>query len=328
MRAMTTLRGLTVLLFAASLVGCAWPVSSQTSLRGFDYRVGPYVEHATLHTDARAPATRQPAVLMLHGGFDGDDRTSHDLAQRLAEAGVVVLVPSYRGERRHLDGARSQGRVEFCRGEVDDARALLVEARQRADVDPERVGLLGFSHGGCIALQLALTDARVKAVVTFSAPTEADSTYQNLLGHPWRLFGYYGWLASFLAHAAGVDRHGVPPLEKAARWHERSPVITLAERHELIGARLLLLHGLADDVVPANELERFAQLLSRDNRVEASRFDAHGRLISTQSSPPKPGVPEVIRIHYYEGQGHTFQPAMKAAVEQQAVRFLVDELRR
>jgi len=301
-------------------------VSSQTAVRAFDYQVGPYLEHATLHTGREAPPQRQPAVLMLHGGFDGDDRTSHDLAQRLAKSGVVVLVPSYRGEKRHLDGKRSQGRVEFCRGEVDDARALLDELKQRADVDPERIGLLGFSHGACVALELTLAGAPVRAVVTFSAPTEADSTYENLRGHPWRLFGYYGWLASYLAHAAGVDRRGLSPLEKAARWHERSPVIALGERHQPIGPQLLLLHGLADDVVPANELERFAKALVRDNAIEESRFDAHGGLLSQQRSPSSPGSSQVIRIHYYEGQGHTFQPAMKAAVEAQAVSFLVEQL--
>jgi len=76
---MTTLRVVTVLLFAREprrlrVAGGR----RRPRCEGSTIASGRTWSTRTLHTDARAPATRQPAVLMLHGGFDGDDRTSHD----------------------------------------------------------------------------------------------------------------------------------------------------------------------------------------------------------------------------------------------------------
>jgi dienelactone hydrolase len=314
------------------LTGCAWPVSPRTSVRALSFRAGPYNEYATAHSTVEsaplAPSPeRHPAVLVLHGGFGGDDRTSHDLAQKLAELHVLAVAPTFRGEPRHLDGALSQGSVEFCRGEVDDVRALLADLRRRPDVDPDRIGLLGFSHGGCIALQLA-AGSDVKAVAVFSAPTDARAAYDNLRRYPLRWFGYNGWLGNYLAHAAGVDEPGLSAAERDARWRERSPAITFEPLRAPIHTRLLLIQGLADDILPAEELRRFGQLLLRYNRVEESRFDRKGHVVSTTSIAPEagPGGGPPVEIRYFEGQGHTFDCRMKPFAEQLAIRFLTETL--
>lgn len=107
---------------------------------------------------------RHPAVLLAHGfGGSKDDLAAR--AQNLAGQGYVALTYSARGfgasgGRVHLDSPDY---------EVADARALIDVLAGRSDVqldaagDP-RVGVIGASYGGALALMSAGTDPRVDAV--------------------------------------------------------------------------------------------------------------------------------------------------------------------
>ncbi len=106
-----------------------------------------------------------PAVLLAHGfGGSKDDETAD--AEDLARHGYLALAWSARGfgasgGRIHLDATAY---------EVADASRLLDLLAARPDVrldgpgDP-RVGVVGGSYGGALALQLAGTDQRVDAIV-------------------------------------------------------------------------------------------------------------------------------------------------------------------
>ncbi len=161
----------------AALVGAAPPVATTgvhaasdapVSQESASVPVGaePDGGAVTLDTTTFRPgsAGRHPAILLAHG-FGGSKADLVDQGKVLAGLGYVVLTWSARGfggsgGRIHLDDP------EF---EVADARRLIDVLGARPDValdlpgDP-RVGVVGASYGGALALMAAAADPRVDTV--------------------------------------------------------------------------------------------------------------------------------------------------------------------
>ena len=109
---------------------------------------------------------RYPAVLIFHGA-EGAGASHNAHARRLADAGFVALLPQLASIR--LGANESAGLI---RNEIAAAVSLL---KGRRDVDPSRLGLLGFACGGERALFAAIAfPATFKAVVEYYSP----------IGHP------------------------------------------------------------------------------------------------------------------------------------------------
>ena len=127
----------------------------------------PSGEAVQLDTSVFRPPGRGPfpAVLLAHG-FGGSKADVAGDARRLAQHGLLVVTWTARGfgasgGRIHLDAPAY---------EVSDASLLVDLLGRRADVvqdgpDDPRVGVVGASYGGALALLLAGTDRRVDATV-------------------------------------------------------------------------------------------------------------------------------------------------------------------
>jgi carboxymethylenebutenolidase len=123
-------------------------------------------------------AGRHPAALILHGTFGLLPQYRPDIvafAEALADKGTVAVVPHYfdrTGTAPGLDaGAAIPRHLEEWKAACGDALAF---ARGHASVDPGRLGVIGFSLGGHLALDLAMSPRSgtgLKCVVDFFAPT-------------------------------------------------------------------------------------------------------------------------------------------------------------
>jgi len=130
-------------------------------MRGFPSRS--YVTFPTLHerpltVAARlmAPATekeRLPAVLILHGSA-GPSTREGGYAEALHAAGFVTLEPD-QWAPRGLSGG-SAGRPKTFLETLPDVFGARAWLAARPDVDPGRIGVMGFSFGG-VAAMLAAT---------------------------------------------------------------------------------------------------------------------------------------------------------------------------
>ncbi|HEX6446854.1 MAG TPA: alpha/beta fold hydrolase [Streptosporangiales bacterium] len=120
----------------------------------------------TLYVPAGADAHHPvPAVLLAHG-FGGTKASVAKDARDLAKLGYVVLTWTAEGF------GRSGGQIHLDSPdyEVTDARRLLDWLGHRPEVardgpDDPRVGVVGGSYGGALALLLAAYDHRVDAIV-------------------------------------------------------------------------------------------------------------------------------------------------------------------
>jgi acetyl esterase/lipase len=142
------------------------------------------VTHATLRPVLPDPsiATGAAVIVVPGGGFVAVDmgKEGMETARALADAGIAAFVVKYRTEEtpRNVVGFGAQvaaGAASFLvagpesaiPGEaaaLEDVRAALELVRDRAgewDLDPRRIGMLGFSAGAITTLNLVLDDTTI-----------------------------------------------------------------------------------------------------------------------------------------------------------------------
>lgn len=96
---------------------------------------------------------KHPAIVLTHGGVHGDFGTYHvHLVREMLERGYVVLAPEYRGSTGY--GKAMYEAIDYGGLENDDVVAARDWAVEQLPVDPKRIALVGWSHGGMISLMV------------------------------------------------------------------------------------------------------------------------------------------------------------------------------
>jgi carboxymethylenebutenolidase len=120
--------------------------------------------------DAFVPSTsngeRYPAVIGLHGSAGGH-ATMVDPAALLAAQGFAVYVVHYFDRTGTTGVADKQTAIRNFPAWGKTVWDSISHIAERPEVDPQRIGLLGFSLGAYLALSVSAVDSRVKAVVEF-----------------------------------------------------------------------------------------------------------------------------------------------------------------
>ena len=172
----------------------------------------------------------KPTVVLLHG-MPGIEQ-NHDLAHALRDHGWNTLIFHYRGCWGSEGAYTVHGLPEDVRAAIDE-----LTSGRHPKVDPERIVLIGHSMGGWAALREACTDARVKAVAALGAAADPGAL-------PFDSPRAAAEITTFL--------NGITPESFIAQWralgHGGS---ALAVAARISPRPLLIVHGGADDVVPA-----------------------------------------------------------------------------
>src|SRR5438034_1792686 len=100
-----------------------------------------------------------PAIVWVHENIRGQLYEHYVPFIREATAkGYVVIAPEYRGSIGY--GKAFYDAIDYGGSEVDDVvTAVDVLKAKYPQVDPSRVGIMGWSHGGMIALLSILRNA-------------------------------------------------------------------------------------------------------------------------------------------------------------------------
>jgi dipeptidyl aminopeptidase/acylaminoacyl peptidase len=97
-------------------------------------------------------AAGHAALIWVHGGVHGDWTANYwPFVKEAVERGYVVIAPEYRGSTGY--GQEHHDAIDYGGYEVDDVVTAYDWMRENlSHVDPDRVAVMGWSHGGYISL--------------------------------------------------------------------------------------------------------------------------------------------------------------------------------
>ena len=154
---------------------------------------------------------KHPAIVLTHGGVHGDFGAYHVyLVREMVERGYIVLAPEYRGSTGY--GQEMYEAIDYGGLENDDIVAGRDWAVEQLPVDPKRIALVGWSHGGMISLMVGFDHPDKFACIYAGVPVSDLIT---------RL-GYHeeGYKNLFAA-----EYHiGKPPSKAVDEYRKRSPI--------------------------------------------------------------------------------------------------------
>jgi carboxymethylenebutenolidase len=111
-----------------------------------------------------------PGVVVIHEAY-GLNEDIKDVAGRFANQGYAALaVDLFGGRNRAICMARFMSGMlggSVNRFGISDLKAALTHLAGMPEVDPDRVGAIGFCMGGAFAIAWACTDQRLKAIAPF-----------------------------------------------------------------------------------------------------------------------------------------------------------------
>jgi dipeptidyl aminopeptidase/acylaminoacyl peptidase len=154
---------------------------------------------------------KAPLLILPHGGVHADFTTYHThIIRELMALGYVVVAPEYRGSTGYGKGYEQA--IDYGGLEVDDAVAARDWAVETMpEVDGSRVGILGWSHGGLIAL-LSVFDHPDKFQVAYAGVPVSD------------LIARMGYLTEDYRDAFSAPYHiGKTAYEDVDEYRKRSP---------------------------------------------------------------------------------------------------------
>jgi hypothetical protein len=103
-----------------------------------------------------------PAIAMAHGMGTTKEMGLPQYAERFAAAGFAVLLFDFRNLGESEGTPRGQ---IFAEDQQEDYRNVITWLQLQPQIDPERIGVWGFSFSGGHVLQIAAFDRRIKCVV-------------------------------------------------------------------------------------------------------------------------------------------------------------------
>ncbi len=243
---------------------------------------------------------RLPLLVLPHGGVHGDFTTYYaHIVRELMAQGYIVVAPEYRGSTGYGRGVYE--RIDYGGREVGDALAArdwAVDNHPR--VDPDRVGILGWSHGGLITL-MSLFDHPESYRCGFAGVPVSD------------LVARMGYMTQSYRDLYSAEYHiGQTAHENLEEYLRRSPVWNVDKL-----TRPLRIHGNPhDEDVNVIEVQHLIRALkAADKEFEYELYDLPGghsfdrldtaaawqvrqeiyRFLARYLKPPKPSVELGVR---------------------------------
>ncbi len=215
-----------------------------------------------------------PAFMVLHGF--GSNKTSDNVTgptKMLNAWGYAVLGFDMRG-CGESEGVRAN---LICLEQVADTRAAVSYLQSRPEIDRGRIGVLGSSFGGAVAVYAGGVDDRIGAVVSSGGWGNGEIKFRGQHPTPEAWAKFTKMLSDGKAHrertgqSMMVDRYDIVPIPPnlrhnlAAKSHEQFTAETAQSMFDFtaddvvgqIAPRpLLLLHSSVDTVTPTEQSVR------------------------------------------------------------------------
>jgi len=137
------------------------------------------------------PGKKYPLVVYVHGGPSHISLShwpgSHDFSSGLAGMGYFVLSPNPRGSFGQGEAFTRANVKDFGYGDFKDILAGVDEAIRVAPIDPNRLGIAGWSYGGFMTMWAVTQTNRFKAAMAGAGLSNWQSYYGENLIDQWMI---------------------------------------------------------------------------------------------------------------------------------------------
>lgn len=108
-------------------------------------------------------ARSHAAMVWVHGGVHSNwDQNYLPFIIEAVQRGYIIVAPDYRGSTGY--GPEFHNAMDYGGMELDDVESAIDFLRTLPDVNPARIGIMGWSHGGFIAAHLLMRGDRTRFV--------------------------------------------------------------------------------------------------------------------------------------------------------------------
>jgi dipeptidyl aminopeptidase/acylaminoacyl peptidase len=241
-----------------------------------------------------ASGAKLPLILFAHGGVHGNIGASDiHILRELLQQGYAVIAPDYRGSSGY--GREFWELIDYGGLEVEDVfagRQFMLESLEQ--IDPERVGIMGWSHGGLITLMNLFSHPKSFKVGYAAVPVSDlvarmgyhEKDYRDLFSAPY--------------HIGKTVREDIDEYRRRSpAWHAdklETPLLIhtttndedvhVLEVENLIKALKAggksFEHKIYQDAPGGHQFNRLDTKFAKDSRAEAYRF------LARYLTPPNP----------------------------------------
>ena len=127
---------------------------------------------------------RAPLAMINHAGFSGFSDYDRERLRQYLKRGYVVAVATYRGEAGSAGAA--EGKMDVLGDEAHDIMNLMECAAAQPSVDPDKIVMMGVSHGAGLSVSVLIRSKRVRAAGLAAAPTNLMDDAMRKLAAEWR----------------------------------------------------------------------------------------------------------------------------------------------
>lgn len=203
---------------------------------------------------------KYPLIVLPHGGVHADFTTYYShIVRELISQGYVVVAPEYRGSTGY--GKSHYEKIDYGGLETEDTYASRNFMIENYDfIDKNRVGIIGWSHGGLITL-MNIFDHPNDYQVAFAGVPVSD------------LIARMGYHTQSYRDLYEADYHiGQSANDNVAEYRRRSPAWNT---HKYEGTPLLIHTNTNDDDVNVLEVEHLIKSLKAEGHpFEYEIYDA------------------------------------------------------
>ncbi len=196
---------------------------------------------------------KHPLMVLIHGGVHANFASSGaNIVRELVEQGYVIVAPEYRGSTGY--GGEFYRAIDYGALENDDVYAARNWALDAYDfLDPKRVGIMGWSHGGMITLMNIFAHPEAYTVAYAGVPVS------DLIAR----MGYKG--DNYRRIYSAPYHIGKTAEDNVAEYRRRSPVWNAAK----LQTPLLIHTNTNDEDVNVLEVESLIRAL----KAEGKKFE-------------------------------------------------------